>query len=76
MGPSLLADWRLASVPAAARPTPWPRPTATMIPRIPPSCFPSQGAIEITDPALFRWGDTYWVFSSGAGIAVHSSKTW
>jgi arabinan endo-1,5-alpha-L-arabinosidase len=32
-----------------------------------------KGSIEITDPALFRWGDKYWVFSTGTGIAVHSS---
>jgi arabinan endo-1,5-alpha-L-arabinosidase len=42
-------------------------------PAHPPVVFPVQGEIEITDPCLFRWGDTYWVFSSGAGIAVHSS---
>jgi arabinan endo-1,5-alpha-L-arabinosidase len=32
-----------------------------------------QGEIELTDPCLFRWGDKYWVFSTGAGIPVHSS---
>ena len=43
-------------------------------PRQPPAVFPVQGDIEVTDPALFRWGDIYWVFSTGAGIVVHSSQ--
>lgn len=43
-------------------------------PAHPPVVLPLAGAIEIMDPALFRWGDTYWVFSTGAGIARHSSK--
>jgi arabinan endo-1,5-alpha-L-arabinosidase len=42
-------------------------------PSHPPAVVPVQGEIEITDPALFRWDDRYWVFSTGAGIAVHSS---
>jgi arabinan endo-1,5-alpha-L-arabinosidase len=31
------------------------------------------GAITVTDPTMFRWQDTYWVFSSGPGISVHAS---
>jgi arabinan endo-1,5-alpha-L-arabinosidase len=40
----------------------------------PPAVAPVQNAPQVIDPALFRWGDTYWVFSTGAGIAVHSSQ--
>jgi hypothetical protein len=39
----------------------------------PPTVRTLAGAIQITDPALFRWGDKYWVFSTGPGISVHSS---
>jgi arabinan endo-1,5-alpha-L-arabinosidase len=38
-----------------------------------PVVFPLQGDIALNDPTLFHWRDTYWVFSTGAGIAVHSS---
>lgn len=31
-------------------------------------------SITATDPTMFRWQDTYWVFSSGPGLSVHSSK--
>ena len=31
-------------------------------------------AVKLTDPTMFRWHDTYWVFSTGPGISVHSSK--
>jgi arabinan endo-1,5-alpha-L-arabinosidase len=30
--------------------------------------------LSLTDPTLFRWQDTYWLFSTGPGLAVHSSK--
>jgi arabinan endo-1,5-alpha-L-arabinosidase len=40
----------------------------------PPKVFPIEGAITLTDPTMFRWHDTYWVFSTGPGISVHSSK--
>jgi arabinan endo-1,5-alpha-L-arabinosidase len=43
-------------------------------PTNPPTMFPIAGTVALTDPAALRWNDTYWVFSSGPGIAVHSSK--
>jgi arabinan endo-1,5-alpha-L-arabinosidase len=43
-------------------------------PDAPPQILPIGGDIFVTDPTLFRWQDTYWVFSSGAGISVRSSK--
>jgi arabinan endo-1,5-alpha-L-arabinosidase len=32
------------------------------------------GDVSVTDPTMFRWQDTYWVFSGGPGISVRSSK--
>jgi arabinan endo-1,5-alpha-L-arabinosidase len=43
-------------------------------PDAPPKALPLGGDISVTDPALFRWQDTYWVFSTGPGISVRSSK--
>ncbi len=43
-------------------------------PQNPPQVLSIQGDITpVTDPTMFRWHDTYWVFSSGPGISVHSS---
>lgn len=42
-------------------------------PAHPPTTRALAGKIDITDPCLFRWGDTYWVFSTGIKIARHSS---
>jgi arabinan endo-1,5-alpha-L-arabinosidase len=42
-------------------------------PRTPPAPRTLEGDLAITDPCLFRWRDTYWVFSTGPRIARHSS---
>jgi arabinan endo-1,5-alpha-L-arabinosidase len=41
-------------------------------PAHPPTLLPV-AVTELADPALFRWGGKYWLFSTGAGITVHSS---
>ena len=44
-------------------------------PNNPPVVREIQGDISpVTDPSLFLWEDTYYVFSSGPGISVRSSK--
>ncbi|MBN2575087.1 MAG: arabinan endo-1,5-alpha-L-arabinosidase [Deltaproteobacteria bacterium] len=43
-------------------------------PEQPPVVLPLEGAIGLSDPCLFRWHGTYWVFSSGPGIAIASSQ--
>jgi arabinan endo-1,5-alpha-L-arabinosidase len=43
-------------------------------PDAPPQMLAIGGDIAVTDPTMFRWQDTYWVFSSGPGISVRSSK--
>jgi arabinan endo-1,5-alpha-L-arabinosidase len=42
-------------------------------PNNPPTVLPIE-AVPVTDPTLFRWQGTYWVFSTGPGISAHSSK--
>jgi arabinan endo-1,5-alpha-L-arabinosidase len=39
-----------------------------------PPTIRSIDSVAVTDPFAFRWHDTYWVFSTGPGISVHSSK--
>lgn len=43
-------------------------------PQNPPKLLPIAGTVAVTDPAVLRWHGTYWLFSSGPGIAVHSSQ--
>ena len=44
-------------------------------PDVPPRVLPIGGDYSpITDPTMFYWKNTYWVFSSGPGISVRSSK--
>jgi arabinan endo-1,5-alpha-L-arabinosidase len=43
-------------------------------PKHPPVLFEPRGASPMKDPTMVRWGDTYWVFSTGPGISRSSSK--
>ena len=43
-------------------------------PAHPPVARPLQGAISVSDPSLFHWQGTYWLFSTGAGITRARSE--
>jgi arabinan endo-1,5-alpha-L-arabinosidase len=43
-------------------------------PAHPPTLLPITGSLAAIDPSLFHWKDTYYVFSTGPGISLRSTK--